>query len=61
MRYKKRFTAVLAGALCLLAGCGAQPEPKEFEQTMLYFDTVITISFYAGENGEELMQHCMDM
>ena len=61
MRYKKRFTAVLAGALCLLAGCGAQPEPKEFEQTMLYFDTVITISFYADENGEELMQHCMDM
>ncbi|EET62313.1 hypothetical protein BRYFOR_05346 [Marvinbryantia formatexigens DSM 14469] len=61
MKGKRILPAVLAAALCPLAGCGAQPEPEQFEQTALYFDTVVTISFYAGENGEELMEHCMDM
>lgn len=61
MKLRNFFAAVLAAVLCLFAGCGAQPEPKKFERTTLYFDTVVTVSFYAGENGEELMQHCMDM
>lgn len=61
VQLKNSLAAVLVAALCLLVGCGAQPEPKKFEQTTFCFDTIVTISFYADENGEDLMQHCINM
>lgn len=53
--------AVFALPLCLIAGCSAKKWPEKFEKTALYFDTVIGITFYARENGEQLMQSCMQI
>ena len=32
-----------------------------FEKNFIYFDTVISLQFYAGENGNDLMEHCVEM
>lgn len=34
---------------------------KLFEKNFIYFDTVISLQFYAGENGNDLMEHCVEM
>lgn len=60
MRGRKQWVPVLAAAL-LLVGCGALRGPEKFEKTALYFDTVIQITFYARENGAELMERCMQI
>ncbi|MDO4343866.1 MAG: FAD:protein FMN transferase [Eubacteriales bacterium] len=61
MNKKALLYTALTALLCLLVGCGRQKEPEQFEKQALYFDTVIQIRFYADENGEELMQRCMEM
>lgn len=61
MKKKRYFLPVLIAVLCLLAGCGTQAEPEKFEKTTLYFDTVITISFYTDGDGDALMERCMQM
>lgn len=53
-------TAALIAALCL-AGCSARPEPEKFEETALYFDTVVRITFYTDGDGDALMDRCMQM
>ena len=51
--------------LLLCTGCQLHnlhvSEETLYEKNALYFDTVINLQFYAGENGEELMDHCMEM
>lgn len=42
----------------LCCGCSSTFE-KKYEKQALYFDTVISISFYAGSNGNELMEQCI--
>ncbi len=59
----RRYVAIpaLFALLCLLTGCGAGKEPEKFEKTALYFDTVIQLTFYAQENGNELMDACLQI
>lgn len=45
----------------LLTGCAARTGPQLYEKQMLFFDTIISLRFYAGENGSELMEHCRQM
>lgn len=50
--------------MCMLlacGGCGGSASQKEYEKQALYFDTVITLRFYADENGEELMEQCLNI
>lgn len=61
MKNKRHFFPVLVAVLCLLAGCSTQAEPEKYEKTTLYFDTVITISFYAQGDGDALMERCLQM
>lgn len=35
--------------------------PQKYERQTFCFDTVISVRFYADENGEEIMDHCMQM
>lgn len=42
----------------LCAGCTRNTGETLYEKQLLYFDTIISLKFYAGENGGELMNHC---
>lgn len=60
---KKRICFMLS-CICILlmcGGCGGNAAWKEYDKQALYFDTVISLKFFAGENGEELMEHCLEM
>lgn len=61
MRIHVRKYAALFTLALLLSGCAGRTELQKYEKQMLYFDTVISISFYAGENGDRLMEHCVQM
>lgn len=56
----KTCVALFVTAL-LLTGCAARTGPQLYKRQMLYFDTVISIEFYAGKKGNDLMEHCMQM
>ena len=45
------------------SGCHLQTKSNQqlFEKNFIYFDTVISLQFYAGENGNDLMEHCVEM
>ena len=58
---KTKVVSVLAGILILCLLSGLRNGKKEYSRQTLYFDTVISVSFYAGRNGGELMDHCMEM
>ena len=58
---KAKIVSVLAGILILGLFLFLRSGKKEYSRQSLYFDTVISVSFFAGSNGEELMDHCMDM
>lgn len=52
---------LLAGTVCFAAACGRQPGQTKYERQTFYFDTIVRISFYAGENGGSLMDRCLEM
>ena len=58
---------ILIFLLCLFfifcSGCHLQTKSNQqlFEKNFIYFDTVISLQFYAGENGNDLMEHCVEM
>ena len=63
---KKLKTIVLSCSLLLLSsGCGMKTGQQAagtlYEKNFVYFDTVISLQFYADENGSDLMNHCVDM
>ena len=63
---KKTKTIFLSCLLLFSAtGCGMQKNQQSdeqlYEKNFIYFDTVIGLQFYAGENGQELMDHCIEM
>ncbi len=61
---KNKSSAILLagiGILLLYIVCGKRTALREFEKQAFYFDTVISLKFYAKENGDELMQHCLEM
>ncbi|MDO5539263.1 MAG: FAD:protein FMN transferase [Eubacteriales bacterium] len=51
----------LTGILFACTGCVSAPKEELYEKNLIYFDTVISLQFYAGENGDELMDHCVRM
>ncbi|MDO4521829.1 MAG: FAD:protein FMN transferase [Eubacteriales bacterium] len=62
---KKIYGGLLLGMIlfcCFVCNLqsGARGQQK-YDSTLLYFDTVVQISFYAGEDGENIMQHCREI
>mgnify|MGYP004530202287 CR=1 FL=1 len=51
--------------LLFTTGCSIQKNTQSdtqlYEKNFIYFDTVIGLQFYAGANGQELMDHCVEM
>lgn len=60
---KKILTTLLsaAGMVLFLAGCGKTSTNILYKKSLLCFDTVVTLQFYAGKNGQELMDHCVQL
>ena len=60
---KKFLTTFLsaAGMVLFLAGCGKTSANILYKKSLLCFDTVVTLQFYAGKNGQELMDHCVQL
>ena len=61
---KKNKTLLLSGVLLFLCtGCQMQTNSNSqlYEKNFIYFDTVINLQFYANENGNDLMNHCVEM
>lgn len=61
MKKKLILCLVILGIFLSMTGCEKKNAEKEIARQTLYFDTVISISFYADERGEEWMTHCMEM
>lgn len=61
MRKKLCSVILFICMLLLCGGCGSDTAKREYEKQALYFDTVISLKFYAGENGDELMEHCLEI
>lgn len=56
------FLLISTGILLGLTGCEySGTKQKLYEKNFIYFDTVISLQFYAGKNGDELMDHCVQM
>lgn len=53
--------SLLAVAIAGLCGCIGQSKETLYEKDLLYFDTVISLKFYASDNGDRLMQYCTDL
>ena len=58
LRHILFYTALTAGLILPCSGCAARKQTL-YEKQLLYFDTVLTLQFYAGEDGDELMEHCI--
>lgn len=63
---KKLKTIILSCSLLLLySGCQIKNNQQSvgtlYEKNFVYFDTVIDLQFYADENGNDLMKHCVNM
>ena len=62
MKRNKVFPAALAAAGLLLSVCmHAEAKQKDYTAANFFFDTVISLRITADENGQELLNHCMDM
>ena len=62
MKRNKVFPAALAAAGLLLYVCmHAEAKQKDYTAANFFFDTVISLRITADENGQELLNHCMDM
>ncbi|MDO4632798.1 MAG: FAD:protein FMN transferase [Eubacteriales bacterium] len=61
-RFQTGFLGTAAAAAMLLTmNTTVLAAQERYDKTTLYFDTVVSLSFYADDNGEELMDHCMDI
>lgn len=63
---RKLKTLLLSCSLMLLCtGCNLKNSQSAsgtlYEKNFVYFDTVISLQFYANETGNDLMNHCVDM
>ena len=62
MKRNKVFPAALAAAGLFLSVCmHAEAKQKDYTAANFFFDTVISLRITADENGQELLNHCMDM
>ena len=62
MKRNKVFPAALTAAGLLLSVCmHAEAKQKDYTAANFFFDTVISLRITADENGQELLNHCMDM
>ena len=62
MKRNKVFPTALAAAGLLLSVCmHAEAKQKDYTAANFFFDTVISLRITADENGQELLNHCMDM
>lgn len=61
----KKYISVFFPCMMLLLCTGCQLQTKSdqqlYEKNFIYFDTVIGLQFYADENGNDLMNHCVEM
>ncbi|MGN0353936.1 MAG: FAD:protein FMN transferase [Muricoprocola sp.] len=53
--------SLLAVAIVGLCGCIGQSKETLYEKDLLYFDTIISLKFYANDDGDKLMQYCTDL
>ena len=51
-------TACVLSMALLLSGCSPSSRQREYTMNSFFFDTVIAVRFYAGDNGEELVRGC---
>ena len=61
MKRNKVFPAALAAGLLLSVCMHAEAKQKDYTAANFFFDTVISLRITADENGQELLNHCMDM
>lgn len=61
----KKYTIFFLPCIMLFLFTGCQMTPSYagqlYEKNFIYFDTVIRLQFYADDNGNDLMNHCVDM
>ncbi len=63
MKIKRIYSSVLLAVLglSLFTGCKRTPDQKAYESQLLYFDTVISLSFYSDKDGDAMMANCTKM